>query len=86
MTINIVNNYFLIIYFFLSLCQVVSSFGLGRIIGSKNMHYKSGDLVVSPFFPAAEYCVTDSIFLRKIDDKDSQIPLTEYLSALGKFH
>ncbi|KAJ8627812.1 hypothetical protein MRB53_021119 [Persea americana] len=67
----------------LEIKQVVSSSGVGRIIGSKNMHYKSGDLVVSPFFPAAEYCVTDSIFLRKIDDKDSQIPLTEHLSALG---
>ncbi|XXG69120.1 hypothetical protein AAC387_Pa06g2062 [Persea americana] len=47
----------------LEIKQVVSSSGVGRIIGSKNMNYKSGDLV--------------------IDDKDSQIPLTEHLSALG---
>ena len=54
------------------------------MIRSKDSNFKESDIVVSPFSPVAEYCVTPSVFLRKIDPTNG-ISLPDYLSSLGGF-
>ncbi|XP_057954644.1 2-alkenal reductase (NADP(+)-dependent)-like [Malania oleifera] len=66
----------------LSLNQTVTTFGIGRVIRSKNSSYAEGDIVVNPFSPVAEYCVVPPDFLRKVDPTDG-IELPYYLSCLG---
>ncbi|XWS59742.1 hypothetical protein CRYUN_Cryun08bG0147600 [Craigia yunnanensis] len=66
-----------------SLNQVITAFGVGRVIRSKDDKYDEGDIVLSAFFPVAEYCVVPSdVLIRKIDPA-AGIPLPEYLSCLG---
>ncbi|KAI5340318.1 PREDICTED: 2-alkenal reductase [Prunus dulcis] len=66
-----------------NLNEVLSTFGVGRVIRSKDSDYVEGDIVVSPLTPFAEYGVVPSQLLtRKIDPNDG-IPLPEYISLLG---
>lgn len=62
--------------------QVVSAFGVGRVIRSKDGDYSKGDIVICPSTSFAEYCVVPSQRLRKVDP-NAGIPLPEYLSLLG---
>ena len=64
--------------------QVITTFGIGRVIQSKSSEYSEGDIVVNPQNPVAEYCITASRLLRKIDPA-SGISLPDYLSSLGWF-
>ncbi|KAI4334118.1 hypothetical protein L6164_018849 [Bauhinia variegata] len=61
--------------------QVITAFGVGRVIRSKDSNYKEGDVVFSQL-PVAEYCVVPSSTLKKIDPTNG-VPLPDYLSALG---
>lgn len=63
--------------------QVITAFGVGRVIRSKNSKFSAGAIVVSPFFPFAEYCITPPTFLRVVDPM-AGIELPAYLSSLGK--
>ncbi|XP_022727083.1 2-alkenal reductase (NADP(+)-dependent)-like isoform X1 [Durio zibethinus] len=66
-----------------SLNQVITAFGIGRVIRSKDNKYDEGDIVLNAFFPVAEYCVVPSdVLIRKIDPA-AGIPLPEYLSCFG---
>ncbi|CAN6571592.1 unnamed protein product [Malus baccata var. baccata] len=69
-----------------NLDEVIASFGVGRVIRSKDSNYVEAGIVVSPFAPFAEYCVVPYQFLtRKIDPNDG-IPLPEYISgAVGMY-
>ncbi|XP_059661080.1 2-alkenal reductase (NADP(+)-dependent)-like [Cornus florida] len=62
--------------------KVITTFGVGRVIVSKDGKFSEGEIVVNPFFPVAEYSVVASHFLRKTDPT-AGIPLPEYLSSLG---
>lgn len=63
--------------------QVIQSYGVGKIMGSKDNKYKEGDIVVCPAMPVAEFCVIpSSIVVTKIDP-DSGIDPVEYLNSLG---
>ncbi|KAF9593526.1 hypothetical protein IFM89_024019 [Coptis chinensis] len=62
--------------------QVLTAYGIGRVIRSKETTYRIGDIVVNPFSPVAEYCIVPIDHLRKVDPH-SNIPLPDYLSALG---
>lgn len=62
--------------------QVVSAFGVGSVIRSKDGDYSKGDIVICPSTSFAEYCVVPSQRLRKVDP-NAGIPLPEYLSLLG---
>ena len=64
--------------------QVITAFGIGRVIRSKDSNYKEGDVVLNRASPVAEYCVVPSQLLRKLDP-NSGLALPEYLSALGGF-
>ncbi|KAK6251674.1 hypothetical protein QUC31_013394 [Theobroma cacao] len=65
------------------LYQVITAFGIGRVIRSKDDKYNEGDIVLNAFFPVAEYCVVPSdVLIRKIDPA-AGVPLPEYLSCLG---
>lgn len=66
--------------------QVITAFGIGEVMGSKESNYKVGDIIINPFCPIAEYCVipADSPIIRKIDPSPG-IPLPEYVSSLGRF-
>ncbi|KNA23021.1 hypothetical protein SOVF_028380 [Spinacia oleracea] len=63
--------------------QVIVSYGIGKIIRSKDEKYKEDDLVVIPEMPVAEYSVVPSkaVFI-KIDPAIGVTPL-EYLNVLG---
>ena len=63
--------------------QVVSAFGVGRVVRSKDSNYGEGDLVICPFNPVAEYCVLPSQTLVRKIDPESGIPLPEHISTLG---
>ncbi|KAG4170823.1 hypothetical protein ERO13_A12G173933v2 [Gossypium hirsutum] len=66
-----------------SLNQVITAFGVGRVMRSKDEKYSEGDIVLNAFFPVAEYCVVpSSVLIRKIDP-EAGIRLPEYLSCLG---
>ncbi|KAM0958829.1 hypothetical protein PS2_023876 [Malus domestica] len=57
-----------------NLDEVIASFGVGRVIRSKDSNYVEAGIVVSPFAPFAEYCVVPYQFLtRKIDPNDGQL-------------
>ncbi|KAI8558282.1 hypothetical protein RHMOL_Rhmol04G0078900 [Rhododendron molle] len=62
--------------------QVLTEFGIGRVIRSKSSEFTEGDIVINPFSPVAEYCVVPTAFLRKVDPT-SGISLPDYLSSLG---
>ncbi|XP_039042326.1 uncharacterized protein LOC120181223 [Hibiscus syriacus] len=65
--------------------QVISAFGIGRVLRSKDEKYREGDIVLSPFLPVVEYCVVPcSALVRKIDPA-AGIPLPEYLNCLGNY-
>ena len=64
--------------------QVITAFGIGRVIRSDDVNYKKGDVVLNPASPVAEYCVVPSQLLRKLDH-NSGLALPEYLSSLGGF-
>lgn len=64
--------------------EVISAFGVGRVIKSRDSRYGEGDIVLNPFFPVAEYCVVPAdLLIRKIDPTASRISLPDYLSCLG---
>ncbi|XP_047342014.1 2-alkenal reductase (NADP(+)-dependent)-like [Impatiens glandulifera] len=65
-----------------SLGQVISEYGIGRVIGSKDSKFTEGDIVINPFMPLSEYSIVPNTFLRKVDP-DNDMPLPEYLNALG---
>lgn len=65
-----------------NLNQVITEFGIGRVIRSKDSNFPEGDIVINPFFPVAEYCVMPSAFLRKVDPT-AGIALPDYLGPLG---
>ncbi|XP_057508277.1 2-alkenal reductase (NADP(+)-dependent)-like [Actinidia eriantha] len=65
-----------------NLNQVLTEFGIGRVIRSKDSGFTEGDIVINPFSPIAEYCVIPSAFLRKVDPT-SGISLPDYLCSLG---
>ncbi|KAH7842121.1 hypothetical protein Vadar_001719 [Vaccinium darrowii] len=60
--------------------QVLTEFGIGRVIRSKSSEFSEGDIVINPYSPIAEYCVVPAASLRKID---AGISLPDYLSSLG---
>ncbi|KAK8604469.1 hypothetical protein V6N13_099411 [Hibiscus sabdariffa] len=63
--------------------QVITAFGVGRVLRSNDDKYAEGDVVLSALFPVAEYCVVPSaVLIRKLDPA-AGIPLPEYLSCLG---
>ncbi|KAJ9551659.1 hypothetical protein OSB04_015704 [Centaurea solstitialis] len=62
--------------------KVITGFGIGRVVRSKNNNFSEGDIVINPFSHVAEYCITPSDFLRKIDPT-AGIALPDYLSCLG---
>ncbi|KAF7145527.1 hypothetical protein RHSIM_Rhsim04G0052900 [Rhododendron simsii] len=62
--------------------QVLTEFGIGRVIRSKSSEFTEGDIVINPFSPVAEYCVVPTAFLRKVDPTFG-ISLPDYLSSLG---
>ncbi|KAI9072992.1 hypothetical protein K1719_045025 [Acacia pycnantha] len=62
--------------------QVITAFGIGRVIRSKDSTYEEGDIVVHPNCPIAEYCVTSFLMLRKFDP-NSGISLPDYISSMG---
>lgn len=64
--------------------QAITTFGIGRVIRSKDSKYEEGDTVVHPGCPVAEFCIAPSVVLRKIDP-NSGISLPDYLSSLGGF-
>nr|XP_043630190.1 (+)-pulegone reductase-like [Erigeron canadensis] len=66
----------------LQLDKVITGFGLGKVVKSKNSNLKEGDIVVNPYCPVAEYCVVPLDFLQKIDPTPN-IPLPNYMSSLG---
>ncbi|OVA11496.1 Alcohol dehydrogenase superfamily [Macleaya cordata] len=62
--------------------QVVTGYGVGRVIRSKDSRYKEGDIVQNPFNPVAEYSVVPTDLIWKVDP-ESRVPLPDYLNALG---
>ncbi|KAL6143891.1 PREDICTED: 2-alkenal reductase (NADP(+)-dependent)-like [Fragaria vesca subsp. vesca] len=66
-----------------NLNEVVSAFGVGKVIRSKDSNFGEGDVVICPFLPVAEYCVLPSQALTTKIDPDAGVPLPEYLSMLG---
>uniref|UniRef100_A0A7N0TGB5 Enoyl reductase (ER) domain-containing protein n=1 Tax=Kalanchoe fedtschenkoi TaxID=63787 RepID=A0A7N0TGB5_KALFE len=62
--------------------QVITAFGIGRVIKSLSGDFREGDVVTNPFSPVAEYYTTSCNFLRKVDPA-AGIDLPCYLSALG---
>ncbi|KAK8571191.1 hypothetical protein V6N13_025746 [Hibiscus sabdariffa] len=63
--------------------KVITAFGVGKVLRSKDNKYGEGDVVLCPFLPVAEYCVVPSgVVVRKLDPA-AGIPLPEYLSCLG---
>ncbi|KAE8736257.1 zinc metalloprotease [Hibiscus syriacus] len=63
--------------------QVITAFGVGIVLRSKDEKYSEGDVLLSAFLPVAEYCVVpSSAIVRKIDPA-AGIPLTEHLNCLG---
>ncbi|KAK8530839.1 hypothetical protein V6N12_013339 [Hibiscus sabdariffa] len=63
--------------------QVITAFGVAKVLRSKDDKYGEGDVVLCPFLPVAEYCVVPSgVVVRKLDPA-AGIPLPEYLSCLG---
>ncbi|KAI9094284.1 hypothetical protein K1719_026866 [Acacia pycnantha] len=73
---------FTLIFNSTNLSTVMKTFGIGRVIGSKESEYKEGDIVLNQSAPVAEYCVTPSHLLRKIDPSNG-IALPDYLNSLG---
>ena len=65
--------------------QVVSAFGVGRVVRSKDSDYGEGDIVISAYIPVAEYCVLSSQALIRKIDADAGILLPEYISTLGTY-
>ncbi|KAJ6849303.1 polygalacturonase-like [Iris pallida] len=62
--------------------QVITAFGAGRAMNSKDENYTEGDIAIIPFCPVEEYCVLPSLSFRKVDASKGISPL-EYLNALG---
>lgn len=62
--------------------EVMTAFGIGKVIKSRSNEFSVGDIVINPFAPVAEYCKTPCDFLMKVDPA-SGIDLPCYLSALG---
>ncbi|CAH1451091.1 unnamed protein product [Lactuca virosa] len=62
--------------------KVITGFGIGRVLRSKNKSFNEGDIVINPFSPVAEYSIVPADFLRKIDPT-TDIALPNYLSCLG---
>ncbi|KAM1373309.1 hypothetical protein ACFX2I_024026 [Malus domestica] len=70
-----------------NLDEVIASFGVGRVIRSKDSNYVEAGIVVSPFAPFAEYCVVPYQFLtRKIDPNDGQLAKHRGYRVIGSKH
>ncbi|TKY48740.1 2-alkenal reductase (NADP(+)-dependent) [Spatholobus suberectus] len=63
--------------------EVISTFGVGKVIGSKDSKYTEGDLILSPFAPVAEYCIVPSSHIIQKIDAASGISLLDYINVLG---
>ncbi|KAL3714750.1 hypothetical protein ACJRO7_006624 [Eucalyptus globulus] len=63
--------------------QVVTAFGIGRVVESTDDKYAKGEIVTGPFLPVAEYCVVPSDFIISKIEPNGDIELPEYLSCLG---
>ncbi|KAF7851056.1 hypothetical protein BT93_L4680 [Corymbia citriodora subsp. variegata] len=63
--------------------QVVTAFGIGRVVESTDDKYAKGEIVTSPFLPVAEYAVVPSDFIIKRIEPDGGVELPDYLSCLG---
>jgi NADPH-dependent curcumin reductase CurA len=62
--------------------QAITAITVGRVIRSKDSHYKEGDIVFNFFSPVAEHCVVPSELVRKLDPT-AGVPLPDFLSSLG---
>uniref|UniRef100_A0A803L665 Enoyl reductase (ER) domain-containing protein n=1 Tax=Chenopodium quinoa TaxID=63459 RepID=A0A803L665_CHEQI len=63
--------------------QVIVSYGVGKIIRSKDAKYKEGDLVVCSEMPVAEYSVIPSQAVTTKIDPALGVSPSEYLNVLG---
>lgn len=63
---------------------MITAFGIGKVVMSKDEKFKEGDIVIHPFSPVAEYSVFPaSDFLARKVESDSAVPLPDFLSTLG---
>ncbi|KNA23022.1 hypothetical protein SOVF_028390 [Spinacia oleracea] len=63
--------------------QVIVSYGVGKIVKSKDEKYKEGDLVVIAEMPVAEYSVLPSKAVTTKIDPALEVSPSEYLNVLG---
>jgi NADPH-dependent curcumin reductase CurA len=63
--------------------QVITSYGVGRVLNSGHPGYKKGDLVWGTTGCEEYSLITEPETLFKITDTD--VPLSYYLGVLGKF-
>ncbi|XP_015080947.1 2-alkenal reductase (NADP(+)-dependent)-like [Solanum pennellii] len=66
----------------ISLGQVITAFGIGKVIRSKDTNFSEGEIVMSRICPVAESGVLPSNLLQKINHADG-VALPDYLSCLG---
>ncbi|KAK4286272.1 hypothetical protein QN277_002851 [Acacia crassicarpa] len=62
--------------------EVITAFGIGKVIRSKDSDFEEGDIMFHPYLPVAEYCVLASHMSKKIDTNNG-ISLPDFLSSLG---
>lgn len=62
--------------------EVITAFGIAKVVRSKDINFKEGDVVLHPFLPIAEYCVVNSHVLRKMD-ANSGISFPDFLTCFG---
>ncbi|KAL6953304.1 hypothetical protein U1Q18_042224 [Sarracenia purpurea var. burkii] len=62
--------------------QVITEFGIGRVIRSKDTEFTEGEIIINPFSPVAEFSVTPTPFLKKADPA-AGIALPDYLASLA---
>ncbi|KAI4363791.1 hypothetical protein MLD38_019962 [Melastoma candidum] len=64
--------------------QVITAFGIGRVVASNDGKFNEGDIVIHPFLPVAEYNVfPSSDFVARKLEADPAIPLPDVLGCLG---
>lgn len=64
------------------LFQVISSYGVGKVIASGNPRFAEGDYVVGNI-SWGEYSISKGFFLRKLDPMG--LPLSYHIGVLGNF-
>ena len=63
--------------------QVITAFGIGKVVRSKDTNFSEGELVMSRICPVAEFGVLPSNLLQKINHAHG-VALPDYLSCLGR--